>query len=128
MTRGEQDVILDVEGQAAGAATLAFEGVCAGDLECLSVDDGDLIHVFEIDKHFAVAVGDGLLGLSAEIERANDGTILGIDDGGVGGSVTEDPDALVEAIEQYAVGATLDIDGLDEREGLGIPHGDWAAE
>ena len=64
----------------------------------------------------AVAVGDGLLRRSTQVEGANNGTILGIDDGGVGRAVTEDPDALVEVVEQYAVGAALQIGRASCRE------------
>ena len=44
----------------------------------------------------ALAVEDGLLGRAAEVDGADDGAVLGVDDGDVGRGVAEDVDAAVE--------------------------------
>src|ERR1019366_9383372 len=46
---GEEDMILDVECQPAGPATLAGKIILGGHLECLGVHGGNLILVFQID-------------------------------------------------------------------------------
>ncbi len=98
-----------------------------GYLEGLGVQCGDVVLVFEIDIQMALAVGDGLLRRSAQVECANYGAILGLDHGRVGLAVTENPDPLVKRIEQNAVRVALHLNGLDGLEGLGIPHDDGLA-
>src|ERR1019366_559028 len=97
---GEEDMILDVECQPAGPATLAGKIILGGHLECLGVHGGNLILVFQIDVQVTFSVGDGLLRSAAQIERAHDGTGLGVDHRRVGLAVTENPDPLVEWVEE----------------------------
>ena len=99
----------------------------AGHRQRLGVHHGDVVLVFDIDIDVALAIADGLFRRAAEIERADDGAVLGVDHGGVRGTVAEDPDALVERVEQDAVGAALHVDGLDRRQRFGVPHGDGFA-
>ena len=49
------------------------------------IDNGDPILVFEIDEQPAIAVRYRLLGLAAQVQRADDGSILAVDDGRVSG-------------------------------------------
>ena len=123
MTGGEEYVVLGVESESAGAAALAVESISRGYFERLSVHRGDLVLIFQIDPYVAVAVGNSLFRRTAQVERAHDRAILGVDNRGVGGAVAEYPDALVERVEKNAVGATLHRDGLDYGQRVGIPHG-----
>jgi hypothetical protein len=71
-----------------------------------------------------IAIGHGLLRLAAQIERADHRAVRGVDHGRVRGGVAEDVDAGVEGIEQNAVRTALDVNRLDRRERLRIPHHD----
>ena len=82
--------------QPAGSAALAVESISGGYFERLGVHRGDLVLIFQVDLHVALAVGDGLFRRAAQVERADDRAVLGVDDGGVGRAVAEYPDALVE--------------------------------
>jgi len=118
----EKRTILDVECEAPGPAALAPELPVSRHLHGLGVDGGDLILVFQIDVHVTLAVRNGLLGRSAQVERRDDRAIFRVDHRGVWLAVAEYPDALVKRVEQNAVRAALHLDGLDGFEGLGVPH------
>lgn len=122
---GEEDVVLDVDGEAGAAVAFAGEAKGGGELEGFGVDDGDAALVFEVDVDVALVVGDGLFGRSAEIDGADDGAVPGVDDGDVRRAVAQDVDAAVGFHD--AVGAALHVDGLDGGERFYVPHDDGLA-
>src|SRR5439155_18093194 len=63
----------------------------------------------------------------SKIQRPDDRSVLGVDDGCIRRAVAEHPDALVEGIEQDAVRIALDVDRLEHGERLRIPHRDRLA-
>src|SRR5262249_26600040 len=99
------------------------------DLHALGVDYRNIGLVLDDHIDEAVAVANGLLGRTAQIDRAKDLAIFGVDYRGVHGRVAENIDTLVERISQDAVGPALWIhfNRLDQRLGFDIPHGDRAA-
>ena len=68
----EKDAILGIERQPAGAAALVIQSISGGDFKRLGVHGGDLVLIFQVDPHMALAVGDGLLRRPAQVERADD--------------------------------------------------------
>src|SRR5205085_247496 len=79
------------------------------------------------DKQFAVTIAGALLDgcrRAAEVDGAQHGAVLGVNDGDVGGAVGEDVDVLGERVEENAVGAAGDGNGLDDFVGFRIPHDD----
>ena len=95
-----------------------------GDGERFGVHDRDVGFVLDIDVDLAFAVAGGLFGRAAEIDGAGDGAVGGVDHGRVGRAMAEDPHAIVEGVVHDAVGAAVDVDGLDEGERFRIEHGD----
>src|SRR5439155_14919486 len=85
----EENVILRVQGQAGRPATLAAKVVVRGDLEGFDIDDRHVVLVFDINIEIALAVAGGLFTRAAEINRAEDGAVLGVEHCGVRRTVAE---------------------------------------
>lgn len=58
-----------------------------GHLEGLDVHDRDIVLVLDVNIQMALAVAGGLLRRAAEINRADDRAVLGVNDRGVGRNV-----------------------------------------
>ena len=81
---GEEDIVLGVEGEAGAASAFGGDVVPASHLHGLcGVDDGDGVFVFEVDVHLALAVSCGLFRRAADIDGAEDGAVLVVDDGNI---------------------------------------------
>src|SRR5207253_4279068 len=93
-------------------------------LERLGVYDRDVVFVLDVDVNAALSVGGGLLGRTAQVERADDRSVAGLDDGRIRRVVAEHPHTSVERIEQDTVRTALDVDRLNHRQRLGVPHRD----
>lgn len=99
----------------------------AGHGHALRVHYGDVAFVLNVDIDMALAVGDRLLGCASQVDGARDSPVLGIYHGGIGSAMAQDIDAIVKRVEEDAVGPAFYVDRLDERQGLGVPHGDGFA-
>ncbi len=124
---GEEDAVLGVDGETGAAAALAGDVVLAGHLERGGVDDGDGVLVFDVDVKMALAVEYGLLGGAAEVDGAEDGTVMRVEHRNVGRGVREDVDAVRDGVGEIAVGIATGVDGLDDLQGLRVEHGDRLA-
>ena len=82
-TRSEEDVVLGVERKVGAASTFGGDVVAASHLHGLCVDDDDGGFVFDIDVDFAMTVSCGLFRGAANIDGAEDGTILVVEDGNI---------------------------------------------
>src|SRR5882672_1163185 len=121
---GKKNAILEIQCQPSTRATLAGEIVRAGYGELLGVHNRDFFFVFNVDVYMTFAVGRGLFWHSAQVDRAYDRAILGIDDRHVGRAMTQIVDPFVEWVEQNSVRVALHIDGLNHRESLAVKHHD----
>ena len=121
VAHGEEDVVLRVEAQTRRPAALAGKVVVRRHLEGLDVHDRDVVLVFEANIQVALAVAGGLLGRAAQVNRADHGAVLGVNDGGVGLAVAEDVNAFRQGFEDDAVGPALHLDGLDGLRGSWHP-------
>ena len=65
-------------------AAFAGQVVVRRHLEGLDVHDRDVVLVFESTYRWPLAVAGGLLGRAAEVNRADDGAVLAVNDRGVG--------------------------------------------
>src|ERR1035438_10505849 len=88
----------------------------------MGVDHGHVVLVLHINVYVAGAIAGRLLRLAPEIDRADDGSVLGIDHGDVGGAVAEDVDALRRGFKQDSIRTALHVDRLDWGKSPGIPH------
>ncbi len=102
---GEENLVLRVDREAVAAAFID-ERVMGDGLHGLHVDGGDAADgVLHDDVEHALAIGHALLRHAAEVDGAEHGAVLRIDDRRVFGGMAEDVDALVEGVEVDAVGA-----------------------
>ena len=117
-------MVLRVQRQSCVPAALAVQAVGCGHFHRLRIDYGDAVLVLDINVDSAFAVGCGLLRCAAEVDRAEDLAVIRIDDGGIRCAVAEDVAAMIECVVQDAVRPPVDIDGLDQRQRLRVPHRD----
>src|SRR5258706_12724561 len=81
--------------------------------QILRIEHNEIRGFFSVDENSALAIGDGEFGLIAQGNRADDGTVRGVDNGGVFAAAIEDEDVLG--------GGAVD-DGIGVRVGLGRPE------
>ena len=127
MAHGEKNVVLGVQAKPARTAAFARQVEVCCHLESLDVNDGDVVLVLKIDIKMSFFVACRLFGRAAQVDGADDGAVLGIEQRGVGLTVAEDIDALRGGFKQNAVRPARDCDFLDQFQGLCVKHADGAA-
>jgi len=100
---GEEDVVLDIQCEARASSAFAGEIIPADHLHGRGIDYGDGIFVFDVDVDFALAIGLGLLWRTADVDGAEDGSVLVVDHGDVGRGMGEIVEAMVIAVVQIAM-------------------------
>jgi hypothetical protein len=68
-------------------------------LESLDVHDRHIVFVFDVNIEMALAVARGLFGCAAEVNRADDRAVLGIDHRGVGCAMAENVNPFRQRFE-----------------------------
>jgi len=120
---GEEAVVGGVDGErrgllAGGGGPAAEDGSFAG------VDFDDFVLVGDVGVDFAVAGGDGVLGLAAEGD-VGDGLSGGrVNDGGGCGVAVHGEDAVGRGVVEGGVGVFLGWGTANDLEGLEVEHGD----
>ena len=115
-------MILDVEREPGEAGALVAEIVMRGHGHRLGVDHGDVGLVGDVHVDVSQAVGGRLLGRAAQVDRAEHGAILGVDDSDMRHRVAQHVDAIVECVGEDAVRIALHVDRLDQRQRLRVEH------
>ena len=123
----EEDAIFCVERKAGGGGVFVAEVEAGGDLHRLCVNHGNVAFILNIDPNVAFSVGHGLFRRAFEVDRSHYRAIGGIDHCIVRGAVADDVDAVVEGVENNAVGSAFNVDSFDQGLGFGVPHGNGFA-
>jgi hypothetical protein len=83
--------------------------------------------VLDIHPDVTLPIGSGLFRFTTKINRASDGTIVGVDHRRVRSCVAENPDPLIEGVKHDSVGPSLNINRFDGCQCFGIEHHNGAA-
>ncbi len=118
MATDHEDFVRGVDRQTRGGFARS-ERPSVFDLESLGVEFYERTFVFEVDEHFALAVGGAEFGASAERESADEFSGSGVDGRGSVGVAVEGEDALGKRIVNDGVGVFVRLDvtvGFERRE------------
>ncbi len=117
-------LFFDIKCKTGAFSALAGEIVLPDHFHRLRIDHRDGVLIFEVNVDLASAVGLGLFRRATQINGAENGAVLIVDDGDVRRAMREFVEAMVKGVVEVAIGIAFDVDLLDNGEGLRIEHCD----